>query len=272
MITWVIDEHIQKHNHEDLYSIVRRHGYNAIVKSYRPFADDNKVNEIKDDDCAIVYGTVNFVRANRHIFGNYFNSNEYNMTSYRSKYHDCKWINDGVFTTWIELIKNYSKYCDIFKTDKLFVRPNSGEKTFTGLVLTRDTLNHQVNGTQQLTGVMNDTIVFVSKAKTINEEYRFFIVNQQPVAWSTYMVNHEHHERSTVPAFAMEFARDFAKHNTDPPIVLDVGRVGDEFGAIEINCVNSSGFYRCDVNNIVKYVSFYVSEQWGDTFNPGFNM
>ena len=119
---------------------------------------------------------------------------------------------------------------------------------------------------------MNDTIVFVSRAKTINEEYRFFIINQEPVAWSTYMVNHEHHERSTVPVLAMEFAQDFAKHHTDHPIVLDVGRVGDDFGAIEINCINSSGFYNCSVDNIVGYLTSYVVEQWADMFHPEFNM
>lgn len=266
MITWVIDEHIQKHNSKNLYDIVRSFGYNCIVKSYRPFADDNKVTEISETDCAIVYGTVNFVRSNRHIFGNYLDSKAYSMVGYRSKYFDTRWLNDGVFTTWIDLIKNYNKYCEMLGSTNLFVRPNSGEKTFTGLVLSGDNIQHEINSTQQLTGVLNDTLVFVSLAKKIDSEYRFFIVNKEVVGESTYMVNHIHDERPVVPSSARDFALDFAS-KTDEPLVLDVGRVGDDFGAIEINCINSSGFYSCNVDNIVHSLSQYVNHKWAEVFS-----
>jgi hypothetical protein len=263
---WFIDEYVQHRNDVDLYSVIKKQGFDVHVKSYVPFKDSNKITEVSNEDCAVVYGTVNFVKANTHIFGNYFSHKKYEMTHYRSEFFNATWTNSGFYTTWIDLSRNFNMYCAMLGSDHIFVRPNSGVKTFTGFVISKESFSSDISATQQLTSVLNDTLVFVSSAKNIDEEYRFFIVGQEVVGYSTYMVKGNIEGIASVPSSAMEFASEFATACAEP-LVLDVARVGDSFSALEINCINSSGFYQANVESVVHRLSEFVTNKWIEIFD-----
>src|SRR5690606_18438768 len=68
----------------------------------------------------------------------------------------------------------------------VFVRPDSGRKTFTGQTIGYGEHHYRCNLIDQHSSVHDTTLILVSKAQQINTEFRYFIVQNQVVASSLY--------------------------------------------------------------------------------------
>jgi len=151
----------------------------------------------------------------------------------------------------------------------IFIRPVHDSKSFTGQLVDdfefkkwKDSLTEMK---QEYATVDLNTIVLIAEPKLRVEEARFFVVNGQVVAGSTYRVeNRLIYKRIDKhnPAFIQMF--DYAQYVTNiwtpcEAFVIDIARVArgegfDKFRVIEINCLNSSGFYETDMNAVVKAI------------------
>jgi hypothetical protein len=138
-----------------------------------------------------------------------------------------------------------------------FTRPSKDLKEYTGLVDTagelaewfKDRILCASSGSYQL---QPDTMVVLSVPKVIDAEYRWFIVGGKVITGSMYRNNGQLYSVEQTDASVIAEAQSFAdKWLPDACCVMDLALTAS-FGVkvIEFNCINSSGFYACDVKKI----------------------
>lgn len=138
----------------------------------------------------------------------------------------------------------------------IFVRPDSGFKTFTGSVFEIDTIQAEFDKLRGFYEFPTSAMVLVSSPKNIQHEYRLFVVDDQVVAGSTYRKNRKSSISAYVPDEVYAFARhvlDETTYRPDPAWVLDICEDNDgKLWVLEIGSISCCGIYGADARPIVK--------------------
>jgi len=152
-----------------------------------------------------------------------------------------------------------------FKSDdsrKWFVRPNRDGKEFDGRVDTFDNLKiwSKKVCALHLPELNHETEIWISPPLTIAKEWRLFIVDDNIVSTSRYMLNGELNESTDdIPIQMIDFAKQrIKKYRIADVYVMDIAEVENEFKIIECNCFNGTDFYKHDVGKVVKAVNDYL--------------
>lgn len=111
-----------------------------------------------------------------------------------------------------------------------------------------DAMECSSSGSYQLD--KNDKVV-ISPVRNIQAEWRYFIIDRKIVSGSMYRaygrLRKQEELNEDVLKEAQSFADNWLPHEC---CVMDLALVDDEVKVIEFNCINSSGFYDNDVNEI----------------------
>jgi len=138
----------------------------------------------------------------------------------------------------------------------LFIRPDSGFKTFTGKVFSTDTLESEFDQLMGFYGFLKSTLALVSSPKNIKREYRMFVVDDKVVAGSTYRRNRRSSISPDVPYEVYTFTRTVLAETTfrpDPAWVIDICEDEDgKLWVLEIGSISCCGIYGADAMAIVK--------------------
>lgn len=258
-----------------LTEVIKDCGYEVAIMDYKHgYRKEDLIYPYDMDDCVIPYTTINLGRHLKGYFGSYLNEEELKFNNYYSKLkiHPSKWVNgDFLLTTFYDFENNFFKYRDFFNNDQLFIRPNSGSKLFTGLPITGyDSFISETNSLRQLSGVEDSSIILVSTAKNIREEYRFVIAGNSVISGSLYQINGEHYEQQFYTSEAYELATEVASISDKPVDVFtcDIAKMdGGAVKIIEINSFNCAGLYHCDPWKTIKEVSNYIESQYDELNN-----
>jgi hypothetical protein len=107
--------------------------------------------------------------------------------------------------------------------------------------------------TEEYSHVKDTDVLTVSPVQTIDQEWRFFIVEGEVVAGSQYRKDGCLRWRAPIDDFVWFQARKMAKlWLPAPTVVMDICLTKNNwFKVVEFNCVNSSGFYSADVGAFV---------------------
>lgn len=146
--------------------------------------------------------------------------------------------------------------------DTFFIRPAEDRKIFAGQIVNKEefdtwvtnTLNAHKDGYTTLTP---DTEVVVSPVKEIHSEWRFFIVDGKIITGSLYKrygVLYQQpliHDDEVLP-YTQKMVD---KWQPDRAFVIDIALTGEGYKVIEYNCMNSCGFYKCNVGKIVDAIN-----------------
>jgi hypothetical protein len=141
----------------------------------------------------------------------------------------------------------------------LFIRPDSGFKTFTGQVFEMDTMQAEFDKLRSFYEFPTSTLVLVSSPKNIRHEYRMFVVDDQVVTGSAYRKNRRLAISSNVPDEVYAFTRAVLAETTfrpDPAWVIDICE--DDNGklwVLEIGSISCCGIYGADAMTIVKAIT-----------------
>lgn len=142
-----------------------------------------------------------------------------------------------------------------------FVRPVMDSKELAGVVLTGAeivTLCEEVMATPEgglVVGTLRpDTEMMLTSPVVILKEWRVWIVEGRPVAWSLYKSMGRSVQKCEIDEDVLAFATDMAAINPrySPAYVMDVCRTEDGLKIIETNCVNAAGFYAADLPRIIE--------------------
>jgi hypothetical protein len=153
-----------------------------------------------------------------------------------------------------------------------FIRPVLDTKSFTGQLINGDEFEKWREELYALrheyTTLDLNTEVMVASPKHRIDEARFFVVDKRVVAGSTYRVNgrvlykeigDDNPLYKPLWRYAEAHTQTFEGWTPCEAFVMDIARVEpgdgyDKFRVIEINCINSSGFYDCNMTAVVKAV------------------
>jgi hypothetical protein len=149
--------------------------------------------------------------------------------------------------------------------DPSFVRPASDTKEFPARVYGREEFMEWCDKVQRMVDtakpderldVTMEARLVISPPREIAQETRCWIVDRKLVTASVYRryetVIHDSDVDEDVRAFAQSIAeRAWQPHRA---YVLDVGRVGDQLKVVEINTLNSAGFYAADMQKLVEAI------------------
>ena len=136
--------------------------------------------------------------------------------------------------------------------EPIFIK-SADPKVLTGMVIEPDERDQWTIEYGHLDG---NEVLMTSRAQKIDQEWRFFIVNNKVVAGSQYRLDGILRIREPIPQHVWDCARAYAEcWKPCSTIVMDMCRIGEETNEslfiLEFNCINSSGFYNCDVGAIV---------------------
>jgi hypothetical protein len=150
---------------------------------------------------------------------------------------------------------------------KFFTRPCADNKSFSGMVTDWENFSawqKQVialeEGDNSLTTLKPDDRIIMGPLKTIYSETRFYVVDGELVTGSIYKIGNSVQYSSDVMPFIEKFAWKMVnKWQPDRAFVLDIADTDEGPKVIEINAINSSGFYNIDMG---KYVNAINSMQF----------
>lgn len=172
----------------------------------------------------------------------FYHKHNYNMTHWISYYKDLPWLNkDATFTT-VSLLEHNIQH---IKSDKIFIRPNAGNKIFTGNVFyLNDWEYHYYNLTR---ATSPDTIIAVCDYQPLHDiEWRFWIIDGEVVCYSPYSWNQDI-KWSQAPEDVINLAEQIAHHSyqIDVTYVVDIVTLSSDNTPFlnEINATSTSGVY-----------------------------
>ncbi len=133
----------------------------------------------------------------------------------------------------------------------LFIRPDSGKKIFAGQVYTKDKWLEEYAFLKQRN--TEKILAFCAEPEWIGREWRCLFVGQELVGVSDYMYNGEilgGAGQRNITDKLKNLAKTIRANEYFSPednVAIDIGqREDDSYGLVEINFLESSGFYACN--------------------------
>lgn len=158
-----------------------------------------------------------------------------------------------------------------WKYKRAFIRPNSDLKLFCGTSFMSGDFKDWYSRVKSLVdsgtyvNLNLDTEVSVSEYKKIIHEWRYFIVNKKIAAGSRYRENGKLKPSATVDFGSFSLAYDIANMEWQlaPAYVVDIALTDNgKYKIIEFNNFNSSGFYKCNIKDILLKSSIFQEEKY----------
>ncbi len=226
-----------------------------------PFSDELPGMSLEPDTFYVVYGSttliLNAAKDSRLCTGVFFDPELFNTENYIRKWGTRMLNHDSRLTTLSALA---AEAHDI--ASEWFLRPNEDDKSFSGAVMTFEeirqfTQNLQDSNNPSLTP---ETLISVSAPKTIEKEWRHFIVDKKVVNSGRYMLHGELAISSEdIPEALVQFVEDSCEiYSPHAIFVMDTALYNGEFRIIECNCFNGTGFYSHDIQTIVREVDAFL--------------
>jgi len=235
------------------------------AKSYQ-IAPDCGVYGFGADDPYIVRGTIEFVKETYGRWDEFSNMpklltlKNYTCSKYYQKVPNL--LNQDFFILpWWKLKKCKHELFNYFDTDeginRLFIRPNSGKKLFTGTTVGPIWFEKEFDIIKALpsSNFTEDTLVVVAKQQKIWSERRF-VMHENTIITSA--VYGDYSQADDGP----EVYSDLVKSNTYYPddfYTIDVCMTENGPKIVELNSMVCAGLYDCDYEKVVKSVETYYT-------------
>jgi len=275
VVKWIIEEGTFSEDIASIVEAVRSQNMIAETVRYRPF-ESGEYNQFGDNDCVIVLGSINLVRQIQRqkpwIPGSFANFPNFDCMTYYAYFGKFLWNNPYYIMPLAEVKR---KFNDLqLKHGRLFIRPCTGTKAFSGQILDyEDLLRHEDQyGKPELP-------VVIAPGMEIRSEFRLFCSGNKVIAGSMYYNQEGMYETAPIDMLAGEkystlavnYAHDILSQvswRPDKMFAMDIG-IGprNEVGLIEINSFSCSGWYRSPPSLIVAEAARLAREEWEEINN-----
>lgn len=261
-VRFIIDRRmLEDTKHQDLPKWLESEGYPVNLQDYAR-AHESIAQQSFAGECVVMFGGVQFVeqRLNLDIGvpGAYYNRERF-FSSFYMPHFPLEWLGNAqsFYLPFGDFVRRKDDIYRLFGASRLFIRPDSGAKSFTGLSISLDDFDYEVNTLRKLTSVMDTTRIMIAPHQNIKGEYRFWIVNKEVVTQSQYMLNGKPHESTTVDKECRALAGLVAGHSWHPDVAFtcDIGVYEDGPKIVELNAFSTSGLYACDSKKLFKKIA-----------------
>lgn len=142
------------------------------------------------------------------------------------------------------------------KDEEFFFMKPKDAKYFPGTIVDRKMIPFVIESQGKHFGTPESYDICVSTIKRMISEWRFFVVGNSIVAGSKYhtaemRLDIQPGYPEEVKLFAEEMIETLKKVSNDDCYVIDIAEMETgEYKVVELNCLNNSGFYACDMRSI----------------------
>jgi hypothetical protein len=257
--TWVLEPDIFPETHEPIRHAIREFGLALIDWSDSWWADG--VPSSVPANHVVFHGSLgNAAQISSQLNwapGSFCPTGSFHCSSWYES--DRKWLvhADWHFAAANELVANAQAFADqLSSPDRLFVRPDSPLKPFSGRVvetaeLSLTKLDHGFYYDDEALPVV------IAPVRHIGNEWRFVIVSCNVVAGSAYDPATRKAVTATLDSAAADFAADVASSIPAPAdvYVLDICECDGALRLLELNPFGGADLYACDPKAIIQAVS-----------------
>lgn len=257
-IQWVVQQNLtSKADFDGLQNACTALGINFTGVSIIPFSSE--LPDFERQKHSILYGSTTFnalAFLNKKLRkGLFFDDITFSMENYFERWGAHMLNYASQICTFNELMNS-----DIENDKLLFIRPNDDSKSFAGDVIKFGEIKEWY---EKLFSITNSNLslngkIVVSEPYNIQIEWRLWIVQKKVVAASKYREYFRLSKGEGCPAEVVSFAeqrcQEYTPHNV---FVMDICLSGDDYYIVECGCMNGAGFYKANIEQIVRSVSDY---------------
>lgn len=283
---WIIEDFHPDNRFAELAEEVKRQGMLCEVIKYEPFESGDYKRFFKQDEktgkleheCVLFQGSIQLAQQLEKQYKGtwwpiiWWATNMYKCTCYYS-YLGRHLFNDNyAFVTAKEAKRNIDFYFKTFGNENgLFIRPDSGSKSFTGQVFEKERIDKDWYWIEEFTQA--EDLIVITSPKRIKREWRFIVSEEKVLTGSLYKEEGKlKYERCTGgPAWekAQEvicekytIGKILFTFRPDPIWVVDICQGADEkYYLLEIGAFSVAGLYDCDKKIIVEVASRLAEEE-----------
>jgi len=268
-VLWAIDEYILD-SHTcigDLPAAVKDLGHDVFLTKYVPLSDEQNYPEYDPNVPVLLYGTIGYISRCKIPFipGTFAFGNETNANVVMSSPFFKYMLNDNYIMIPFGQVLERNKFIFDLFGDNIFIRPNSGKKSFTGTTFNSYNFEHELYSIKELQHVSEEEICLIAPAVSLKAEYRLVVADRNIVGHSQYRRDDVLDVRRDISTSALAFAERVVKENHQPDLIytLDIAEMPNgDCRIIELNSFNSSGLYAIDRERVVKGVSDVVLKEF----------
>ncbi|MFW5847893.1 MAG: ATP-grasp domain-containing protein [bacterium] len=282
-VNWIIEKYLFSEYEDKLVDTIKESGMNVSVfddsMSRYDNMEDFANNKFSEDSIVIMHGSLQsgrrMLRTSRYP-GIFLTLENYECYNYYGYFGDHLLNSDYVMMGLNDLSRKKRRLFEYFyPTNKLFIRPSNGYKSFTGQLLSEENFEQELDIlTKSYGGLDMNTLVVLSPSRSIEEEYRFVVIGDNVVSGALYMDKESrkywkpYYDKICEDDKAFEFAEKMSKlYQPDKAYTIDVCRLSNgEYKMIELNSFCCASWYGNDYNKIVESVNNLCIEEYNDVY------
>lgn len=246
-------------DHDRIYSALDE--LNIEYETIDLKSSDTSIKISQDRNDVFVYGSVKLARLakqNTNWYPGSFYGGNHLYEVYATHYkHNLLNADTHIF--------KFEEMMDWQKNEEKFIKPYDVAKLFTGKIFNEDEWNDfvyeniQYPRTPLLTA---ESLMQASIPQHIFKEARLWIIGKQIVATVYYRFHGDIIFEADVSVDGIEFAKEMIKtFNVAEAFVMDICLTTDGWKIVEINCINSAGFFpNLDVKTLIKSLNIYFTD------------
>lgn len=254
---WLVQYTDMRPTHTDeVMSVLKAKGIPYAPIGLIPFSNEIMgIDDLDLSDKVMAYGSCKLVKLIQQldlkpgVFFDYSSFNTMAWERFLSKRMANSFETYNVETWCLDHLQEASRL------KSMFFRPVMDLKTFSGSVKPEgqsivEFFDEKFNGRDF--DDYKHILVASTEPKTIEGEWRCFVVKRALVTASQYRIGGELKPEATTPkgleAFVEQICLTWLPHEN---CTVDVAMINGEFKVMEFNCINASGLYKADVEKIV---------------------
>ena len=268
-LKWLIESSVFGISSEPIKAAIRSQGMAFEVVHARPFLNgvvpEVAGRKLTNDDCVVFWGSPPLMHHIRKHYawrpGGWCNFSTLNCAEYYPRLQHWLLNNNCHIGTIDDLQRDTNSLFAQFSNDsKVFVRPCTVEKVFTGQLVTKD----DFAGTLDRARYAN-CLVLVARPVPISCEWRLIVCRGTAIASSQYRRWGNLDVRPGCPDQVARFTSEVwlaSQWTPDDIFVVDVCESNGDLHVLELNSFSCSGWYECDPAVIVACATKLACESW----------
>lgn len=241
----------REEGHEELLRLLERYQLPYETIKFRPFVDKLKLKTKRKD--VWIFGSVNLSKkvGQYQLCPGTMDNENHDFKVYSSYYGENMLNHDGMVIKFGDKLPESYNY--------FFARPTKDTKSFSGQLFSREKWENwqkELHDTNLHAKMSEETEILIAPLKQTEKEVRCWVVDGQVVTMSRYKVYDrvltENYDGDMCPSgkkFAQKMANIFCPAKA---FVLDICFINGTWKVVEINCINSAGFYKGDMSKLLQ--------------------
>jgi len=274
-VKWLIEDFSEENNSfSEVFKVANELGFETKLCNLNDSFNNKLDGYWSDNECVICHTSIQTAMNIMKFKPNWFPIAWFKQEFFQCKYYypffgDYLFNNDYVMIPTGDVVRRINElYNWLGKDNKIFIRPNSSYKTFTGQIFNYNNFLAHWDIITKYGGSSTDLVV-ISSPKLILKEFRYVIGNNKIISKSEYSWDKDK-QLDNVPEYVDDYVKNVLKnikYYPDPVYVLDVC-LDEKFKphVLEVNCFNTSDLYNCNKYDVVEKISKIAYLEYNDIF------